>query len=96
MHPASPNVPDDEIDALRVFSYFWDDVILSNICYATNQYARKFYDSPLPLDTDDTRPWLPPVVTELQECSQGPKGTTYVLDICQIVLLSLLAPERIF
>ena len=54
MHPANLNVPDDEINPLGVFSYFWDDGILSNICYATYRYARKFYDSPLPLDTDDT------------------------------------------
>ena len=32
----------------------WGDGILSNISYTANRYARKFYDSPLPHDTDDT------------------------------------------
>ena len=33
-HSANLNVPDDTL--LRIFSYFWDDGILSNICYSTN------------------------------------------------------------
>jgi len=38
-HEELCDLPDDTLDPLKIFSYFWVDGLLATICFATNQYA---------------------------------------------------------
>ena len=39
------DLPDDTLDPLKLVSYFWDDGLLASICFATNQYAIRYYNA---------------------------------------------------
>jgi len=43
-HEELRDLPDDTLDPLKIFSYFWDDDLLATICFATNQYALRYYN----------------------------------------------------
>ena len=64
-HEELCDLPDDTLDPLKVFSYFWDDGLLTTICFATNQYALRYYNMH-PSISLHAREWSPIKPPELQ------------------------------
>ena len=65
VHDMLCDLPDDILNPLILFSYFWDDGLLASICFATNQYAIQYYNAN-PNILPNARIWSPITSAELQ------------------------------